>query len=56
MVADPAGWLRSFLTRLDEQVPADVVEEIHAVVTALLARAREPWPEAVHDRRGLVPD
>lgn len=56
MVEDPAGWVRGLLTRLDERVPGEIVDEVVDVTAALLARAREPWPDVVHDHRGLVPD
>ncbi|MFY0407037.1 hypothetical protein [Solicola sp. PLA-1-18] len=61
MVDDPAGWVRRFLAELDDRVGSDdaaaIAAEAGSVVAEverLLALAREPWPDVVHDERGLV--
>lgn len=61
MVEDPIVWLRSYLTRLhqwvgqdDGDAMADASEIIAREAAGLLEEARQPWPEVVHDERGLV--
>lgn len=61
MGEDPLAWLRSYLQNLGErlgQAEADAiaseVDDIVDVTASLLAAARQPWPDVVHDKRGLV--
>ncbi|MCH1866386.1 hypothetical protein [Nocardioides sp. CFH 31398] len=61
MVADPVGWTRELLTTLDDRVGADAAAEIRGAteevlveVERTLAQARLPWPDVVHDERGLA--
>lgn len=62
MVDDPVGWVRELLGSLDDRVgPASAAEirgareDVLADVERTLAQAREPWPDVVHDERGLAP-
>lgn len=59
MAEDPIVWLCSYLTRLHQWVGqgdamADASEVIAREAASLLEEARLPWPEVVHDERGLV--
>ena len=65
--ADPLGWLASRLRDIASLLPhsdrddrdaaevAAVADEIVAATAAGLAWAREPWPVAQHDERGMAP-
>jgi hypothetical protein len=70
MPADPVAWLARFWESLDEflararqaePTPGDLrgvraaTGEIGSAVAQGLAWAREPWPEVVHDGRGMAP-
>ncbi|WP_299051019.1 hypothetical protein [uncultured Nocardioides sp.] len=61
MVDDPVGWTRDLLTTLDDRIGADAAAEVRdatedvlAEVERTLAQARRPWPDVVHDERGLA--
>ena len=61
MAENPMVWLRSYLTQLhqwvgqaDGDAMADASEAITAEAASLREDARQPWPEVVHDERGLV--
>ena len=61
MVADPVAWTRDLLTTLDDRVGPEAAAEIRGAaedvlveVERTLAQAREPWPDVVHDERGLA--
>lgn len=61
MSEDPLAWLRSYLMdlgkRLGQAEAVAIAPEIDDIVNAtgsLLAAARQPWPDVVHDKRGLV--
>lgn len=61
MGENPIDWLRSYLKQLHEWVgQADgsamalAAEVITRETAGLLGEARQPWPEVVHDERGLV--
>lgn len=58
---DPLTWLRSYLMDLSEWLGqaeataiAAEVDDIITVTAELLDASRQPWPEVVHDERGLV--
>ena len=70
MPADPVAWLARFWETLDEflagageaePTPGDLrgvraaTDDIGSAVAHGLAWAREPWPEVVHDARGMAP-
>jgi hypothetical protein len=70
MPADPVGWLAGFWETLGEfldragaakPTPGDLHgvraarDEIGAAVARGLAWARQPWPDVVHDERGMAP-
>jgi hypothetical protein len=69
MPPDPVGWLARFLrgdvrdfvdragvpdADADLEAVSNAADEITASVAAGLAWAREPWPEADHDERGMA--
>lgn len=58
---DPIAWLTAYLENLqgatggaDVAEIADAAGAIASEVAELLQEAREPWPDVVHDERGLV--
>lgn len=61
MSEDPLAWLRTYLMNLNEPIGqsdadaiASSVDDIIGVTEELLAAARQPWPDVVHNERGLV--
>lgn len=70
MPADPVGWLAARLRRIEELLAGAGASELHrvdvaavagasdqitAAVRDALAWAREPWPDVLHDERGMAP-
>ena len=53
MGADPASWLRQFLTARDD-VDDAIIGDVVAAATLALEERRQPWPAVEHDERGLV--
>ena len=59
MAADPVGWVRRFLGDVgdgaeDQEQVVLATEAVLAEVARVLEEARRPWPDVVHDHRGLA--